>query len=195
MTPLTSNERSVQAFEEVVPLAQEGSVTGRIPAPTIPVPPQHAFAATVSQAQENNDPQKSPTIRAVASPVREQGKATFTNNKFKVKPSAIDFVIDVQNIARRVLTQAEFGYFKRTYFGSDPLGIANMNDPIDLTPDGEDKFFARHLDRFHPEDRALVAQYDRNIRTKLGAAFIEHGLHPYSRYMNHADEDVRKRFE
>ena len=93
-----------------------------------------------------------------------------------------DFVVDVHNVARRVLTTAEFVYFRRTYF-EEYLLI------------GDDYFFAAHLQTFLPRYRAHIATLDSTVRTKVGEAFIQHGLYPFSFYMNNDDIDVRKRFE
>jgi hypothetical protein len=189
LTSLTEHERSMLAFGKTMPIAQEGSVPGS----TL----DHlAFTDIVPLAQDG-------TITAgmlKAANYRDSGgKATFTNNKFKVKPSISDFVIDVQNVARKALTAEEFTYFKRTYF-NEFLGIAEMNESgeiagPDRTPDGRDKFFSAFLLRFKPEDRETVAAFDRNIRMKVGAALIATGVHPYRTYMNQGDLDVRKRFE
>jgi hypothetical protein len=185
LTPLTLNEHSEHAFGIVVSRAQEGTIE-----------PQAAFERTITHAQDGTQS----AGRLSAGTYKDSGgPATYTHNKYKVKPSMIDFVIDVHNIANKTLSPAEFSYFKRTYF-VEFLGIAEMDsngviDQLDSTPDGSDKFFAEHLEKYRPEDRDFIARKDADIRVRLGKAFIEHGLHPFDVYMNHDDLDIRKRFE
>lgn len=209
MTPLTVNEASVQAFDSIMPLAQEGAVAPDASSRKVNVPktrynspspsltstttPQRAFNSIIPQAQDS-------TFRAGmlhAGQYRDGGgNATFTKSKFKVKPTLSDFVVDVQTVARKTFAEdpTALSYFKRTYF-VEFLGIADMSDPLDLTPDGRDKYFAAHLDRYDSKDRAAVMNLDRRVRETLGAAFIEYGLYPFGHYMNHADLDVRKALE
>lgn len=190
MTPLTENEHSLRAFVSTIPAAQEGSVS---PGSEL----QHlAFTDIVPKAQDGTF--SAGRLSAAAYGDRG-GSATFTNNKFKVKPSMSDFVIDVHNTARRALTAEEFTYFKQTYF-SEFLGIAETDGhgrivKQDCTQDGRDKFFVGFLERFNPEDHDAVIAYDRCVRMKVGAAFIQFGIHPYRIYSNQEDLDVRKRFE
>lgn len=179
MTLYTSNELSALAFRKTVEAVQEGSVTGNTPSLA-------AFLDIVPRAQDGS---QSAALIGAMSYHDAGGKATSTRNKFKVKPSMSDFVVDVQNIARKFLTSDEHAYFTQTYL-TEYLGIADELDRLDLTPDGKDKYMEQHLSRFKPEDRQKVRDYDTNIRTKLGAAFIEHGLHPFDLYMNLADEDI-----
>jgi hypothetical protein len=189
LTPLTEHEHGVQAFGEAIPLAQEASIPGS-------QLHQLAFTDIVPLAQDGTftaGQLKAMTYRDSG------GSATSTRNKFKVKPSMSDFVIDVHNVARKALTIAEFGYFKQTYF-TEFLGIATMDGDghivdQDRTPDGRDKFFAEFLTRYRFEDHEAVIAYDRGVRRKVGAALIENGIHPFRDYMNQGDLDVRKRFE
>lgn len=189
MTPLTEHEHSVQAFVTTIPLAQEGSIPGS--------QLHHlAFTDIVPLAQDGTFS----AGRLSAGTYRDSGgTATYTHNKFKIKPSMSDFVIDVQTVARKALSREEFEYFKRTYF-SEFLGIAELdsNGQIvaqDRTADGKDKFFTEFLKRFRYEDHEKVIAYDRQVRRKVGAALIENEIHPFRTYMNQDDLDVRKRFE
>jgi type 1 glutamine amidotransferase len=167
MTPLTQNEQNAHVFASVVGRAQEASIPSA--ASLTPPPPQsryerEAFLSVVTKAQEGVH-----TVGSLgAMAYRDSGgKATSTRNKFKVKPLLIDYLVDVQNVARKTLTAIEFAYFYSTYF-------------VKYTPVDEVSMF----------DSA-----DQEIRRKLGEAFIQFEIYPFNVYMNHADQDVRKRFE
>jgi hypothetical protein len=185
VTPMSQHEHEVRAFEHNIQIAQEASIPG--------TQLHHlAFADIVPRAQDG-------TVTAgqlKAMTYRDSGgSATSTRNKFKVKPTMSDFVIDVHNAARRALTSDEFDYFKQTYF-TEFLGIAEMDGDgciveQDRTQDGRDKFFAEFLNRFDYEDYASVIEYDRSVRRKVGAALIQFGIHPYRDYVNAGDLDIQ----
>lgn len=181
MTPLSLREQSVQAFASIIPPAQEGHIS-----------PQAAFASIMPQAQDGSF--ETGRLSAGAHSISDGGQATFTRNHYKVKPSISDFVVDVELAARRSLTVEEFNYFKRTYF-VEFLGVADLRDAMDCTPDGRDKFFAKFLESFPEDKRHEIEMFDRGIREKVGAALIARGIYPYNQYMNFSDLDVRKRFD
>lgn len=190
MTPLlTQNEieteLGVDAFNNVIPKSQEASVTSRFN-------PDKAFDSVISHAQDVD--------QTVADRIKQVnfrdtgGKATYTKNSFKVKPTLVDFVIDVETTAIRALTAYEFAYFKETYFVRY-LGIADLGNPLEVTADGRDKFFAEFIESYPVEKREQIAILDRIVRIKVGAALNANGVYPLELYMNHLDEDVRKRLE
>lgn len=194
---ITYNEHHAQTFNDVVPAAQEASIpkkdstqsSTRKEADDI----KGAFLDVVPKAQEGNRTRGSIPAMNYSD---KGGTATYTHNKFKVAPSLSDFLVDVQNTARKRLEPHEYSYFMRTYFGTEYLGIADMSDPRDLDAQGRDRYFTEFLHRkYKPEDHATVSLFDQRIRQKLGKAFNELGIAPYSTYMNQDDNDVRKRFE
>lgn len=191
MTALSQREQSAAAFASVLPKAQEANI------PVGEYQSRLAFREAVSRAQE--DRESAGRLNA-ARYGNSGGKATHTKNVFKVIPTKSDFVCDVYKTARRVLSKVDFNYFIKFYLcdaldGIYPLGIADMRDPLDKTPAGEDKFLAAHLNRYAPQKRREVANFDRDLRETLGAAFIQNGIYPVDAYFNEAREDVRHKRE
>lgn len=187
---LSQRERNAVAFASVMPEAQEANVNA-------PHQPRDAFREAVSQAQED---QESAGRLNAARYRASGGKATHTKNTFRVIPSKSDFVADIYITARRVLSKEAFKYFTRFYLcpkvaGIYPLGIANMNNPLDKTSTGEDKFLAAHLDRYEPSMRREVREFDQSLRETLGEAFIANGIYPVPSYYNRDRADVRYKWD
>jgi hypothetical protein len=122
------------------------------------------------------------------------GKATHTRNTFKQAPTGTDFICDVEITARRTLSTSELTYFKK-YYMDECLAIADPNDYRDVYM-GVDKYFLEHLLRFPESERESIAAMDHGIRLKLGAKFIEVGLHPctnvHEGYFSDADIRIKR---
>lgn len=147
-----------------------------------------AFNEIVPQAFQAR--QDAGRMRAGGFKMKDSGKVEYSHQKYIVKPSLTDFVVDVEGVARKTLSEVEFGYFKRVYL-IGCLSVANAHDPLDLTPDGRDKYFTAHLENYPVDQREAIAVFDRNLREKLGAAFIANGIYPFNMYMNYTKQDMR----
>lgn len=192
MQDAVQDQVRVRSFARTTQSAQEASISS--PSSTQPVRRENlrsAFRETVQRAQEPENP-----VQAMNhSNNKGEGKVTFKKQKFVVTPSLSDFVADVQLTARRILTQSEFHYFQRTYFGdmtTGYLGIADADDPLDLTPDGKDKFFEKHIASYPVSVQQEVRKLDHKIRVRLGEEFMKVGLFPESFYFNQDRQDIRK---
>jgi hypothetical protein len=184
LNQLQRSKKADDAFKQVIAGAQEANVghskTSKV---------NRAFADVLSKAQEPRS-----MIGAGGHSISDTGKATFTKNKWAVKPSVSDFLADAQLITRKVLSESELNYFTRTYFGdihTGYLGIADPRDPKDWTADRKDKFFEVHIAKYDPAHQQQVRDLDASIRERLGAAYIDAELYPQSWYFNKAGIDIR----
>jgi hypothetical protein len=201
---ISQRELNTEAFTTVVSIAQEHKSSSiRLSGETYStrmyaniydrglVDPRIAFDEVVPAYQDRAS--GTGYIRAVDYGKLENkgGRATHTGNTFKVKATTSDFVCDVEIAARRSLSQSELGYFKK-YYLQQYLSIADPDDKQDWYQ-GADKYLLAHLLTFDENSRETVAEFDQNLREKLGAEFIRVGLNPVSKYFE--DPDVRMKRE
>jgi hypothetical protein len=187
----SQTEVNTAVFESIIPKAQElahGSQKDML-SPVAASVASSAFIEIVPKAYESS--QAGGRLSAGNVNKNDVGNATYTNQKYVVRPSLSDFVVDVELIARKTLDETEFRYFKRFYL-VEGLRIADMRDQDDKTKDGQDKYFVEHLEANYPADKhEAIRVFDKRIREKLGAAFIATGVYPFNLYMNFSRCDVR----
>jgi hypothetical protein len=91
---------------------------------------------------------------------QEGGKGTGINPRI-VHMSPIDFICDVEIVARKFLNQQEYRFFKLVYLDKDEELVNMARDTFRTTK--------------------------KSVQEKLGQAFVESGIHPFAKYMRPID--------
>ena len=113
----------------------------------------------------------------------QSGKASHSSASCIVRPSASDFIADVQIAARNCLAPGELAYWSR-YYKTGEVVVVTESDKNEA---GCDAWLEAHVMSFPSHLRTAVRSLDSKVREKMGRQFEKVDLHPYSKYVTAVD--------